>query len=554
MQQGGESGHTAIMSEQASERPIGRGLSRGPLAAAAALPLGVFTLLAWRFWFVCDDAFIAFRYARNLTEHAGLRFNPGEHTPVEGYTELPWVLLCALFETLGAELALWAPLVSCLCGAVLLWRVMARVSGYGAGVTCATGLLLATLPPLFVWSSGGLATVPFALTLFIAWERLLADGTPRTGRAAAVAGLWLVAVILMRADGVGWALTLLGLAALQRGGAGESQAARLRALLPTGSLVLCGLAAVTLWRLSYYGDWLPNTARAKLGLGAPAFERGARYLASMALAMPAIPLALGLSVGRGVLREPRPRAALAIVAATSAHVVLTGGDFMCYGRFLVPALPFLALLWARRLAAGHHALAKGLARGLTWGLTAGLLLLSLATAFDVLRAPRSWAEAVHFRWNYPQPRTELEQWRRMDAQAREWRDLGLSLARHTEPGDSLTYGAMGAVGYYSRLFLFDHNGLVTREVARRAPLGGRRSPGHDKTVPKEFFLKDAPTFMEAFLWPRGVPLPAHIQARRAAWIEVPLTGDDPRPDHSLFLEPGPGFRRADAGAAAAGGR
>ncbi|MDP6519595.1 MAG: hypothetical protein QF724_06255 [Planctomycetota bacterium] len=499
------------------------------LAAACALPLALFTYLAWRFWFVCDDAFIAFRYARNLTEHLGLRFNPGEHTPVEGFTELPWVLLCALFEGLHLDVAFWAPLVSCVCGAVLLLRVMARISDSGPLVTGLAGLFMASAPPLFVWSSGGLATVPFALTVFVAWEKLLADGAPRSLRASLVAGLWLALVMLMRADGIGWALTLGGLGLIQ-----FDRSTWRRSLMPAAGVLAVGAVAITLWRLSYYGDWLPNTARAKLGFGPAAFSRGGRYLATMALAMPALALATALSLGRGLLKDSRARSALALVGATLCHCVLTGGDFMCFGRFLVPAVPFVTLLLARKF--GNWKPAVAAAAGL------GLVLLSLASASDLVSAPSTLTRAVHFRWNYPQPRTELAQWRRMDAQAREWRDLGLALAAHTQPGDSFTYGAMGAVGYYSRLFLYDHNGLVTREVARREPLGGRRSPGHDKTVPKEFFLKDKPTYLDGFLWPAGVTLPAHIEARRAAWIEVPLGPNDPRPDHKLFLEPGPGYR------------
>ncbi len=37
-----------------------------------------------------DDAFISFRYARNLTEGTGLVYNPGEY--VEGITNLLWTL------------------------------------------------------------------------------------------------------------------------------------------------------------------------------------------------------------------------------------------------------------------------------------------------------------------------------------------------------------------------------------------------------------------------------------------------------------------------------
>jgi hypothetical protein len=49
-----------------------------------------------------DDAFISFRYARNLVRGAGLVFNPGER--VEGYTNFLWTVLLAGLHGLGADL------------------------------------------------------------------------------------------------------------------------------------------------------------------------------------------------------------------------------------------------------------------------------------------------------------------------------------------------------------------------------------------------------------------------------------------------------------------
>jgi hypothetical protein len=43
------------------------------------------------FDFVSDDAYISFRYARNLAEHGQLVFNLGER--VEGYTNFLWTVL-----------------------------------------------------------------------------------------------------------------------------------------------------------------------------------------------------------------------------------------------------------------------------------------------------------------------------------------------------------------------------------------------------------------------------------------------------------------------------
>jgi len=62
-------------------------------------------LLAWHHSFIQDDAFISFRYAKNLAEGRGLAWNPGER--VEGYTNFLWVLICALGIKLGMDPVRW---------------------------------------------------------------------------------------------------------------------------------------------------------------------------------------------------------------------------------------------------------------------------------------------------------------------------------------------------------------------------------------------------------------------------------------------------------------
>ena len=64
------------------------------LALASALALA-------SSWGYClqDDAFISFRYGRNLVDGHGLVFNPGE--AVEGYTNPSWTVLSAGLIALG---------------------------------------------------------------------------------------------------------------------------------------------------------------------------------------------------------------------------------------------------------------------------------------------------------------------------------------------------------------------------------------------------------------------------------------------------------------------
>jgi hypothetical protein len=50
-----------------------------------------FLIAQERYFSLFDDAMVAMRYAKNLADGFGLRWNPGE-PPVEGYTNLLWTL------------------------------------------------------------------------------------------------------------------------------------------------------------------------------------------------------------------------------------------------------------------------------------------------------------------------------------------------------------------------------------------------------------------------------------------------------------------------------
>jgi len=77
------------------------------LAAGVLLVLaGVLAGHSLYFDFVCDDAFISFRYADNLVHHGELNFNPGQR--VEGYTSFLWTVLIAAGIGLGLGPVPWS--------------------------------------------------------------------------------------------------------------------------------------------------------------------------------------------------------------------------------------------------------------------------------------------------------------------------------------------------------------------------------------------------------------------------------------------------------------
>ncbi|HSF16766.1 MAG TPA: hypothetical protein VLK65_14550 [Vicinamibacteria bacterium] len=515
------------------------------LASWQGLPffgaLILYALMVLRFDFVCDDAFISFRYARNFAHGAGLRYNLGVEPPVEGYSNFLWVLTMSLFEAVGADVAVASRLISVAFGASLLGMLMLflyrRVHGsyWSAGMGA---IFLASLPPFSVWSTGGLETVPFAFLLFATFERLLGDEHRPKGIQAGVLGLLCG---LIRTDGAFYALLIIGLALLT--GILTRRKETLRATAEAAAILIAGMTLYVAWRYSYYGDYVSNTARAKLSMSALSLQRGLRYAISFILTFPSI--AFVILVSPWILRGERRRLAwhaLGMVIGIFLASILVGGDFMSMGRLMVPALPFVTILFALVIC-------TVLGQPITWargmravGFTAAAIGLSILPAFNLHVVPKSARERFHFRWNTPHHVSEYEHWQEMKRNAVLWTMLGKALARYTHPGESLVFHGIGAVGYYSNLFIYDQYGLTSREVALRKVGETPASAGHEKRVEPAFFVKHEPTYLLAnVVLLRGaaqvfVEEEIDVEGHRYRTRLIPLSPQDGFPENAgLYL-------------------
>ena len=115
----------------------------GFLSALLVLAL-VHALMAARFWFVCDDAFIAFTYSANLAAGDGLTWFAGD-PPVEGYSCPLWVVYLAACQSLELHPRFVAPITSAVC-ALALWAWVGmsvrQVGGVAAGIAAMAFLAL----------------------------------------------------------------------------------------------------------------------------------------------------------------------------------------------------------------------------------------------------------------------------------------------------------------------------------------------------------------------------------------------------------------------------
>jgi len=308
------------------------------------IAIGAAAKHAW----ITDDAYISFRYARNLVQGLGLVFNAGER--VEGYSNFLWTLWCALGMRLGVSPETWtlASGIFCHAGSVLLLLVFTHARSRRVPVLAIpfAAILAALHRDGSVFATSGLETSLFTLLAIVGYL-LLALGEP-TPRRLAGAGVALALATLTRPDGIVFA-AVGGLAALVFS----------RRRLPAVSAYAIGCLALllpwALWKLSFYGDLLPNTWYAKSG-DRSWYSQGLTYVGlyfarywMAALALPVALVAAWRRTGAGARSGGDPEwVRAAVVAAGFAlagtwSIAKVGGDFM-FARLMIPATPFYLIL------------------------------------------------------------------------------------------------------------------------------------------------------------------------------------------------------------------
>jgi hypothetical protein len=462
--------------------PRGR-LAQGLALLGLAACIGAFLSEAWPLSPHLDDAYISYRYARNLVEGAGLVYNPGEY--VEGFTNLLWTLLVAAGLALGLE---------------------AKAVAHGLGLASGVALLVAT----FGYARTGLAKerawlaslAPALLLCSIAFPRWSTSGMETPLFAAAIlAALWAQA-----AGRMGWATASICVATLTRPDGAVLAAVVFAFLLPRlrgeGPRVLLGpavwlglLALLSVLRLAYYGSAVPNTFYAKVP-GVPLLL-GTQYLAAFLTDGAGFLL---LPAAAAALREPALRPGALFAAVFSAYVVAVGGDVFAHGRFLLPVLAVLAVLAVRgTLRLNQQRLGLGLAATACLALAAWVQVYGGAPSIEGLRESKRAAA--------------VQAARRLDrAFERGGRRKTAVIQRRGQPVRLVAVTGIGAFGYYSRLPIVDLLGLVDVAIARgpsASPGGGYPVPGHVRSN-ADYILAREPDYI---LMPKkGAPalLNAHL--------------------------------------------
>lgn len=432
------------------------------LYVAATVAFAAFGV-AWalHLGWVGDDAYISFRYARNLVEGHGLVYNPGER--VEGYTNFLWVMLLAPFAAVGLDLAVVSIALSllCSCGTVglsahLVRRCSPEPGRLGFSIASS---LLALNYVVASYGTSGLETMLGALLVLWAIERAERGATFASGVLAILATMThpdhaifyaaIAATLLFSHDR--W--PLLG-----------------RFAVPFLALYLPYFA----WRWWYYGDFFPNAFYAK-SADLAYFRQGFRYLSisgwSSGLFV-ALPAAI---VGIICLRR-RFIARFTVIAGPLflLYVAKIGGDFML-GRLLLPILPpvyIMAELGLRALARSQRRSVNALslaALGLLGTAAVPVRLIDPGEKYQYLADERTFYPVARY-WPLS---LKTDYWN--------WAEAFSTVFAELSRKPTLALGSPGIIGYRTGLRIIDNHGLLQRHVAHSS-LRTRGRPGHEKLI------------------------------------------------------------------------
>jgi hypothetical protein len=200
--------------------------------------------------YTSDDAFITYRYARNIVSGLGFVYNAGER--VQGFSSPLYTLVLAACATITgpgyiSAISRYLGLAADLCSLYFLWKIFSRHAMVVRAIVATAFILYPKM--VLIGISGMEAPVVVALML-MSWDAL-------EKRNVAVAFFLFGLLLLVRLDTGLWCalcFVLMIRSGMIKTDAHLSKMATLPVLMYSAWVIFC---------LTYFGSWVPNSVIAK---------------------------------------------------------------------------------------------------------------------------------------------------------------------------------------------------------------------------------------------------------------------------------------------------
>jgi hypothetical protein len=439
------------------------------------------------FNFICDDAFISFRYAQNLNEGFGLVWNINEN-PVEGYTNFLWIILISVLMKIGFEPIITSKVLGVFfgsCSIILSYLFSEIILQRKSPLNLLAPAFLAFSGPFAAWGTGGLETQMFTFLI--------------------LAGVIVYLYEIKNDVNIPTSAILFALASFTR---------------PEGVLIFCITTLhyffyilrskknffrkpffwfitfiiiygiYSYWRYFYFGYIFPNTYYAKTGGGVHQILRGLKYFGNfIVFSSWAFLIVIGLFPIFKLLRSSTVYLMMIIFAYTS-YIIIIGGDFLGMFRFFVPILPLMAIVaqesfinlnqWIKR------SVSNDFIKKIAFTFCSVFLILLIGGGVRLSFNSDEY-NRIQFHQVVVNDQTAVGEW----------------LYRNALPNESFAAIAIGAISYYSKLTSIDRLGITDSNIAHtKMEHMGKGLAGHEKRN-FGYILARKPTY---FFGPLKVPL------------------------------------------------
>ncbi len=464
-----------------------------------------------------DDAFISFRYARNLASGNGLVFNPGER--VEGYTNFLWVMLIAVSYPFVDPL-LASKGLGLICTIILLIHFSFFLFRLHKSACLFPIIFTALNTSLIIWSMRGLETNMFIMFMWLSYASAATATRNSDDRFFVFHGLMTALAVLTRPEGLLAFMFLPIMIGINR------KALLSRRIVISAAAAASMIIPYLIWKQIYFGTVIPNTFYVKTGASIPVIWRGLAYIIQGWGIPESLLLILTFSglffYKDRSLHVYRIHLALSLfVFIFMVYILAVGGDSLGPDRFLAPLIPFIsagAFLGILQICQRFN---KSYVLVLATMIGVTLALWNATPILDFYRSPDIFSfekEALH--------RGTI---------------VGRCLAEHTSPDQSIATSIIGRIPYYSNLYTMDVFGLIDPYIARQhVPGMGTGAAGHEKSD-WEYTLSRKPDFItgQELI---AAPPPEPDWLRR---IRISVHGDSPPLNVGIPRPPYPGYARIE---------
>lgn len=225
--------------------------------------------------FLSDDSLISLRYVQRFIEGKGFTWNDGH--PVEGYSNLLWILMISFLGKLGMNLIISARVlgIACSVGTLAVICSYFKTINVRKEYVFLTVFLLVTTPCFTVWAIGGLEQPLYIFLLTLTLTEVSKIINDKNKGRVYFLSLWLGLLAITRPDGFLFTiLTTIFLIFIFR----KSRKDLIRVFVFAGMIPALFLLGQLLFRYDFYGELVPNTALVKVKITMHHVIRGGFYV------------------------------------------------------------------------------------------------------------------------------------------------------------------------------------------------------------------------------------------------------------------------------------